>query len=133
MNAVIGVEDDKVNRPLNETSGSHQMEVYSSQSELSDNISVLAVRESRWHHPDAVYKKCSFTNDKANKGKNISNQQMVHSTPSQIHKEGHVPMTKHLMRPRTRIEVPNGPQMAIPLIQTQSWDERGTPMSKGSR
>jgi hypothetical protein len=73
MNAVIGVEDDKVNRPLNETSGSHQTEVYSSQSETSDDISVLAVRKSRWHHGDAVYEKCSFMNDKANKGKNISN------------------------------------------------------------
>jgi hypothetical protein len=132
-NAVIGVEDDKVNRPLNETSGSHQTEVYSSQSEPSDDISVLAVRESRRHHGDAVYKKCSFMNDKSNKGKNISNRQMVHITPSQIHEEGCVPMTKHPMHPRTCIEVPNGPQMAIPLIQTQLLDERGTPMSKGSR
>jgi hypothetical protein len=72
-------------------------------------------------------------NDKANEGKNVSNRQTAHSTPSQIHEEGCVPMTKHPMRPRTRIEVPNGPQMAIPLIQTQSLDERVTPMSKGSR
>jgi hypothetical protein len=42
-------------------------------------------------------------------------------------------MTKHPTCPRTRIEVPNGPQMTIPLIQMQSLDERVTPMSKGSR
>jgi hypothetical protein len=73
MNAVIEVEDDKVNRPLNEMSGSHQTEVYSSQSEPSDDISILAVRESRRHHGDAVHEKCSFTNNKSNRGKNVSN------------------------------------------------------------
>jgi hypothetical protein len=114
-------------------SGSHQTEVYSSQSELSDDISVLAVRESRQHHGNAVYEKCLFTNDKSNEGKNISNRQTAHSMPSQVHEEGRVPMTKHPTHPRMHIEVPNGPQMAIPLIQTQSLDERGTPMSKGSR
>jgi hypothetical protein len=53
--------------------------------------------------------------------------------PSQIHEEGRVPMTKHPTHPRTHIEVSNSPQMAIPLIQMQSSDERSTPMSKGSR
>jgi hypothetical protein len=66
-------------------------------------------------------------------GKIVSKRQMVHSTPSQIHEEGCVPMTKHLMRPRTHREVSNGPQMDIPLIQMQSSDERGIPMPKGSR
>jgi hypothetical protein len=64
MNAVTGVEDDKVNRPPNETSGSHQTEVYSSQSESSDDISVLAVRESRQHHGDAIYENRLNMNDK---------------------------------------------------------------------
>jgi hypothetical protein len=57
----------------------------------------------------------------------------INRTPSQIHEEGRVPMTKHPTHPRTHIEVPNGPQMAISSIQTQSLDERDTPMSKGSR
>jgi hypothetical protein len=70
-------------------------------------------------------------NDKANEGKNISNRQTAHSMPSQIHEEGRVPMTKHPMHPRTRIEVSNGPQMAIPLIQMQSLDERSTPIPRG--
>jgi hypothetical protein len=96
------------------------------------DVRVVKQRGQR-HHRDVIHESCSFTNDKANEGKNISNRQTAHSTPSQIHEEGRVPMTKHPTRPRTHIEVPNGPQMAIPLIQTQSLDERVTPMSKGSR
>jgi hypothetical protein len=150
-NAVTGVEDDKAHQPPHEMLGSYQTDVYLSQSESSDNTSVLAVRESRRHHGDAIYEKCLFTNDKPTRegrnnvyilyggrenlmeGKIISKRQTAHSMPSQIHEEGHVPMTKHPTCPRMHIEVPNGPQMAIPLIQMQSSDKRGTPMPKGSR
>jgi hypothetical protein len=65
--------------------------------------------------------------------KNVSEQWTVHSTPFQIHEESRVPMTKHSMCSRTCIEFPTGLQMAMPMIQMQSSDERGTPMSKGSR
>jgi hypothetical protein len=99
---------------------------------VQQDVRVVKQRGQR-HHRDVIHESCSFTNDEANEGKNISNRQTAHSTPSQIHEEGHVPMTKHPTCPRTRIEVSNGPQMAIPLIQTQSSDERSTPMSKGSR
>jgi hypothetical protein len=102
------------------------------QQKVQRDVRVVKQRGQR-HHRDVIHESCSFTNDKANEGKNVSNRQTAHSTPSQIHEEGHVPMTKHPTRPRTRIEVSNGPQMAIPLIQTQSSDERSTPMSKGSR
>jgi hypothetical protein len=95
-------------------------------------VRVVKQRGQR-HHRDVIHKSHSFTNDKANEGKNVSDRQTAHSTPSQIHEEDHVPMTKHPTRPRTRIEGPNGPQMAIHLIQTQSSDERSTPTSKGSR
>jgi hypothetical protein len=96
------------------------------------DVRVVKQRGQR-HHRDVIHKSRSFMNDKANEGKNVSNQQMAHSTPSQIHEEGRVPMTKHPTHPRTHIEVPNGPQMAIPLIQTQLLDKRVTPMSKGLR
>jgi hypothetical protein len=136
-NMVTGVEDNKLHRPPNETSGGHQMDVYSSKSESSDDTSVLVVRESRRHQRDTVYRRRSFTNDKPTRdgrndiymsyggrenlmeGKIISKQQTAHSTPSQIHEEGHVPMTKHPTCPRTCREVPNGPQVDIPLIQTK--------------
>jgi hypothetical protein len=39
------------------------MDVYSSQSESSDDTSVLAARESRWHQRDTVYGRCSFRNN----------------------------------------------------------------------
>jgi hypothetical protein len=99
---------------------------------VQQDVRVVKQRGQR-HHRDVIHESCSFTNNKANEGKNVSNRQTAHSTPSQIHEEGRAPMTKHPMHPRTRIEVPNGPQMAIPLIQTQSLNERVTPMSKGSR
>jgi hypothetical protein len=99
---------------------------------VRQDVRVVKQRGQR-HHRDVIHESHSFTNDKANEGKNISNRQMMHSMSSQIHEEGCVPMTKHPTRPRTHIEVPNGPQMAIPLIQMQSLDERVIPMSKGSR
>jgi hypothetical protein len=102
------------------------------QQKVQQDVRVVKQRGQR-HHRDVIHESRSFMNDKANKGKNVSNRQTAHSTPSQIHEEGCVPMTKHPTHPRTRIEVPNGPQMAIPSIQTQSLDERGTPMSKGLR
>jgi hypothetical protein len=132
-NAVTGVEDDKSHHLPDKTSGGHQMDVYSSQSELSDNTYVRAVKEAKQHCDSVVNTKWSFTDNKSNREKNISKRQTARSMPSQIHEEGGVPMTKHLTCPRTCIEVPNGLQMAIPMIQTQSSDERGTPMSKGSR
>jgi hypothetical protein len=60
---VTGVEDDKWHHPPNETSGGHQTDIYSSQSELSDDTSVLAVRESRWRQRDTVYGRRLFRND----------------------------------------------------------------------
>jgi hypothetical protein len=126
MNAVTRVEVDKVHHPPNETSLGKWMDVYSSQSELSDDMAVRTVEESKRHHDGVINTRWLFTNNKSNGEKNISKRQTVHSTPSQIHEEGRVPMTKHPTRPRTHIEVPNGPQMAITLIQTQSSDERGT-------
>jgi hypothetical protein len=63
-NMVTGVEDDKWHRPPNETSGGHQTDVYLSQSESSDDTSVLAVRESRRRQRDTVYGRCLFRNDK---------------------------------------------------------------------
>jgi hypothetical protein len=44
------VEDDKSHHLTNKTSVGHQMDVYSSQAEPSDNTSALAFRESRGHH-----------------------------------------------------------------------------------
>jgi hypothetical protein len=64
MNAVTRIEVDKVHRPPNETSLGHQMDVYSSQSESSDDTSVLAVRESRRRQRDTIYRRSSFRNDK---------------------------------------------------------------------
>jgi hypothetical protein len=63
-NTVTRVEVNKVHRPSNETLLGHQMDVYSSQSESSDDTSVLAVRESRWHQRDTIYGRHSFRNDK---------------------------------------------------------------------
>jgi hypothetical protein len=102
------------------------------QRKVQQDVKVVKQRGQQ-HHRDVIHESRSYTNNKANEGKNVSNQQTTHSTSSQIHEEGCVPMTKHPTHPRTRIEVPNGPQMAITLIQMQSLDERVTPMSKGSR
>jgi hypothetical protein len=54
---LTGVEDDKSHCLPNETLVGHQMDVYLSQVEPSDNTSALAFRESRWHHGDIVYDK----------------------------------------------------------------------------
>jgi hypothetical protein len=63
MNTVTRVEVDKVHRPSNKTSLGHQMDVYSSQSESSDDTSALAVRESRRRQRDTIYRRHSFRND----------------------------------------------------------------------
>jgi hypothetical protein len=60
MNAVTGVEGDKSHCLPNKISVGHQVDIYSSQAEPS----ALAIRESRRHHGDAIYKNLLNRNNK---------------------------------------------------------------------
>jgi hypothetical protein len=65
MNAVTGVEVDKVHHPPNETSLGKQMDVYSSQSELSDDMAVRTVEESKRHRDGVINTRWSYTNNES--------------------------------------------------------------------